>query len=54
MIEEIKSDIEVLKEEEEQDLEQDEELELAEEIEVDENEALREEILSTTKDGGVG
>ena len=44
MIEEIRSDVEDTKEDEEQVLEQDEGLELSEEIEVDESEALRGEI----------
>ena len=44
MIEEIKSEVEDTKEEEEQLLEQDEELEFAEEIEIDETEILKEEI----------
>ena len=52
MIEEIKSDVDDTKEDQEQVLEQDEELEFSEEIEVDENEALREEILTLQQQSG--
>jgi molecular chaperone GrpE len=52
MIEEVRSDVEDTEEDEEQVLEQDEELEFSEEIEVDENEALREEILTLQQQSG--
>jgi len=52
MVEEIKSDVEDIKEDQEQVLEQDEEMEISEEIEVDESEALREEILTLQQQSG--
>jgi molecular chaperone GrpE len=52
MIEEIRSDVEDTKEDEEQELELDEELDVSEEIEVDEIEALREELLALQQQSG--